>query len=82
MKKGQVYKSREIYYVLVNDYGHVRPLVLNGRSPLEMNTDFKLCPRVDDAKKMGNGFYHGDELVAETLEEFFKTWTGDEPKSS
>lgn len=73
MKAGQVYKyfcrqDDSLYYVVVMDYGTLRPLMLGN---LEMNCTKECGLKSRDAEEK-NGFYQGDVLVAGTLNEFMR----------
>lgn len=72
MKAGQVYKRKGTgtHYVVINDYGVPRPINLEGSSFMEANMAKHLCERWLWEK---SGFYEGDVLVAERIEDLFQS---------
>lgn len=74
MTRGNVFKTSGKYshtYVVVNDYGTLRPLNLDSDCSLDLNSVQSLGLSWADAK-IKNGFYEGDVLIADTLDEFIK----------
>jgi hypothetical protein len=84
MKAGQVYRTkfeivtparytRSYVYIVVNDYGKFRPLILKtSNCYMEMNSIHARGIDIFGAKDM-NGFCSGDELIADSLEDYLKS---------
>ena len=76
MKPGNVYQMKHGgIYVVVADYGRLRPLVIGDTTPdmmYQMNaTVGGMSCSFEEGRIMGkSGFYHDDKLVAEDLEGF------------
>lgn len=67
MKAGQVFRTAKgDVYVVVGDYGKLRPLYLDG---LEMNAAHAACPHHSTASELGS-FYKGDTLLTSSLSDY------------
>ena len=74
MKQGYVYKSERVIYLVVADYGTLRPLIIDksDHSKYEMNCVKEFGIAKHDVTPTTDGFYQGDVLIAKSLEEYVR----------
>lgn len=74
MKKGQVYSNDKgyggsiNYFLVIEDYGKLRPLCLGDLNHLGTNMSLTVSPSTHNSLSLT--FYKDDVLIAETFEEF------------
>lgn len=77
LQAGQIFKmkarSRGVYYLVVDDYGTLRPLILSEYGELKKRPFLNAKVAVMAGRKgASKPFYEGDEYITDSIEEFLR----------